>query len=83
MLKSFSFIIGILFCSIGLSFMFLYLNLLTIVYSFLEFVNFIFRRIECLIFIIGVIMIMFSFERWLRNELLLRYFSKFKRNKTI
>ena len=73
------FIIGILLTSIGLMFLILYINLLTMGYSFSEFVNFIIRRKECWLIVVGIGLILLSFERWIRNELLLRYFSKFSR----
>jgi len=37
-----------------------YLNLMTVGYNFLEYVNFIIRRIECITFIIGMILIAIS-----------------------
>ena len=81
MLKGLCFVIGVVLTSIGLAFSFLYLNLMTTGYSFPQFVNFIFRRGECLIFFLGVILILISFERRIRDELLLRYPNKFKRRK--
>lgn len=41
----------------GLTYIICYLNLLTIGYTFINYVNFIIRRKECLIFFIGVIML--------------------------
>ena len=46
--------------SIGLSFIILYLNLMTIGYNFLNYVNFISRRIECYYSIIGLIIMVLS-----------------------
>jgi|GEM_PF-351476 len=79
MLKAGLFIIGVIFTSIALTFMVLYLNLLTMGYSFLELVNFIIRRKECWLFVIGIILILFSFEGWIRHELLLRRSRKLSR----
>ena len=56
-------LLGILFCSIGLFFIILYCNLLTIGYSFFEFVNFIIRSAYCDLFFIGVIFIVCVIER--------------------
>ncbi len=70
------YILGIIFTSIGLFFIIIYLNLLTIGYSFLDFVKFISRRLEVWLFIIGIICIAVSLERWIKNELLLRRHSK-------
>ena len=69
---------GVLLCCTGLLFIMLYLNLLTMGYSFLQYVNFIIRRFECACLVIGVILIFLSFERWKTNELFLRCFNKSK-----
>lgn len=58
-----SLIIGIILCSIALFFIIIYLNLLNVGYSFLEYVKFINMRIECLILYIGVFLIYKSLER--------------------
>ena len=78
MVKIFLFFGGIILASIGLMFIILYLNLLSMGYSFLEFGKFIISRGECWILLVGIIMIIISLERWIRNELLLRYFNKSK-----
>ena len=67
------YIIGVIFTSIGLFFIIIYLNLLTIGYSFIEFVQFISRRVEVWLFVIGIALIVISLERWIKNELLLRH----------
>ena len=55
---------GALFLSlvmvIGCSFIILYLNLTTMGYNFLEYVNFIIRRVECYFSIIGFIIMILS-----------------------
>lgn len=58
------FIIGFIFSVIGLFFIILYLNLLKLGYSFLEFVKFIISNIYCDLFFIGIIFIILSLERW-------------------
>ena len=73
------YIIGVIFTSIGLFFIIIYLNLLTIGYSFLDFVKFISRRVEVWLLIIGIICIALSLERWIKNELLLRHNLKLER----
>lgn len=73
------YIIGIIFTSIGLFFMIIYLNLLTIGYSFFDFVKFISRRLETWLFVIGILFIAVSLERWIKNELLLRHHTKLVR----
>ena len=54
------FLIGFGFTIIGFSYVILYLNLLTIGYNFFEYVNFIIRRLECLILILGIILMLIS-----------------------
>ena len=58
LVRIFFFLIGFGLTVIGSVYILVYLNLLTIGYNFLEYVNFIIRRFECLIFIFGV-MIMY------------------------
>ncbi len=53
-------ILGIFFVSIGIFFSILYLNLFNLGYSFLEYVYFISSRIECLIIILGILILYFS-----------------------
>ena len=55
--------IGILFLAISLFFMILYLNLLTLGYSFFDYVHFINSRIECLIFYIGIILVIIGLKK--------------------
>ncbi len=71
--------LGIVLTSLGLSFIFLYSNLLTMGYTFLNFVYFISKRIECWFLVIGLFLIIYAYERWLKNVLLLRHTSKFCR----
>ena len=54
------FFMGILFTVTGFVNLILYLNLLSIGYSFLEYVNFIIRRIEVLGLFIGMFMLFIS-----------------------
>ena len=55
-IRSFFFLFGFGLTIISLSFIIIYLNLLTIGYNFLEYVNFIIRRIECLNIFVGIFM---------------------------
>lgn len=73
------YILGIILTSLGLFFIIIYLNLLTIGYSFLDFVKFISRRVEVWLLLIGIICIVLSLERWIKNELLLRHNLKLER----
>lgn len=54
------FFMGILFTVSGFVSLILYLNLLSIGYSFFEYVNFIIRRIEVLSLFIGMFMLFIS-----------------------
>ena len=70
------FLFGFGLSVIGLSYIIIYLNLLSIGYNFFEYVNFIIRRIECLNFIFGVIfMILSSFIGGKNDELYLWYYT--------
>lgn len=59
-LRIFIFLLGFGICVTGFSYILIYLNLLSIGYNFLEYVKFIIRRIECLNFIIGIVLMLFS-----------------------
>ncbi len=79
MFKFFIYLLGIIFTSLGIFFTIIYFNLLTIGYSFLEFVQFISRKIEFWFIPLGLILLIISLERWLKNELLLRRNLKLER----
>lgn len=66
------FLFGFGLTVIGLSYIIIYLNLLSIGYNFFEYVNFIIRRIECLNFIFGILLMIISvFIGGKNNELYL------------
>ncbi len=71
------FLLGMMFCSLGLTFCILYLNLMTMGYSFSSFVHFIISRMECQMLIWGVLMMLFAWKGKDFYELLLRRFIKF------
>ena len=79
MFKLFIYILGVLFTSFGIFFTIIYLNLLTMGYTFLEFVQFISRKIEFWFIPLGLILIIYSLERLIKNELLLRHNFKLER----
>ena len=60
MVRVFFFLLGFGFTVIGCSFIILYLNLTTMGYNFIDYVNFISRRIECYYSIIGLIIMVLS-----------------------
>ena len=59
-IKLFLFLVGFGLSIIGFMYIITYLNLLTIGYNFLQYVNFIIRRIECLYAPIGLVLIFIS-----------------------
>ena len=54
------FLFGIIFTIIGMMSIILYLNLIPIGYTFLEYVNFIIRKFECICLVIGLIIVFVS-----------------------
>lgn len=58
--KIFFFLVGFGLTTIGLIYIICYLNLLTIGYNFLEYVNFIIRRTECLYALFGIIIMLLT-----------------------
>lgn len=71
LIKIFLFLIGFGLTTIGSVYIICYLNLLNIGYNFLEYVNFIIRRIECLNTFIGIIIMALSLNIGGKNELYL------------
>lgn len=55
--KFLTLIIGILLTGFSLTFIIIYINLLSIGYTFINYVNYISRRWECLLIIPGVLLI--------------------------
>ena len=68
-IRFFLFLIGFGLTTIGFVYIICYLNLLTIGYNFIEFVNFIIRRIECLNAIFGIIIMYLSINIGGKHEL--------------
>ena len=58
LIRIFIFLIGFGLTIIGSMYIISYLNLITIGYNFLEYVNFISRQLECLYFILGIILML-------------------------
>jgi len=63
------FLLGIIFTVTGMVSLILYLNLLTIGYTFFEYVNFIIRKFECISLFIGLIIIWISISYRRKNEI--------------
>ncbi len=77
-MRLFFFLIGFGMTVIGSVILILYLNLMTIGYSFLEYVNFIIIRPEFFFAIVGFIILNLSiFIKGGQNGFYLRYFNKF------
>ena len=68
-IRFFLFLLGFGLTTIGFVYIICYLNLLTIGYNFIDFVNFIIRRIECLNAIFGIIIMYLSITIGGKNEL--------------
>lgn len=60
MYKLFFFFIGFILSVFGFTYIVAYLNLLTFGYSFIDYLRFIFSRYECILSIVGIIMIFIS-----------------------
>ena len=67
--RVFLFLIGFGLTTIGFMYIIVYLNLISIGYNFLEYVNFIIRRIECINAIIGIILMIIAITLGGKNEL--------------
>ena len=63
------FLFGIILTVIGIMSLILYLNLLSFGYSFLEYVNFIIRKFECISLFIGLIIIWISISYRRKDEI--------------
>lgn len=61
--KFLTLIIGILLTGFGLTFIIIYINLLSIGYTFINYVNYISRRWECLLIIPGVLLIIYALRK--------------------
>lgn len=70
-IRFFLFLLGFGLTTIGFVYIICYLNLLTIGYNFIDFVNFIIRRIECLNSILGIIIMYLSINIGGKHELYL------------
>lgn len=68
-IKSFIFLFGFGLCIISISFIIIYLNLFTIGYSFIDYINFISRRIECINIFVGLFLIYLSYLYGGKDEL--------------
>ena len=72
------FILGIIITSSALMYIVIYLNLLRMGYSMLDYVKYVLSSIECTKIFIGIILIILSLKKGRKNELYLQYNSEFK-----
>ncbi len=68
-IRIFTFLIGFGLTTIGCVYIVSYLNLFSFGYNFIEYVNFITRRIECLNALVGIILMVLSITLGGKNEL--------------
>ena len=78
-MRIFFFLVGFALMVLGLSFIILYLNLLTIGYNLSFYANFIIRRIECYYTLIGftIVLLTLIIKGDKKDELYLWYCTKF------
>ena len=57
------FLLGVFLCSNSLTFIIIYLKLLKMDYTFLDYLKYVCSSVECLTFIIGVPLIIYSFKK--------------------
>ena len=62
------YITGILLISTSLTFMILYTNLLTINYTFTQYLIYIIKRPECFLGLLGIILIVFALKKGHTHE---------------
>ena len=67
--RIFLFLLGFGLTTVGFVYIISYLNLINIGYNFLEYVNFIIRRIECLNALFGIAIMTLSITLGGKNEL--------------
>lgn len=60
LVRIFFFLLGFGFTVIGFTFIITYLNLTTMGYSILDYLKFVFQRIECILGLVGIILISIS-----------------------
>ena len=78
LIKIITFIIGFILSSISLTFIILYLNIINLGYTFLDFLNFIIRKWELYLFFIGIILMIIGLRKDKNNDLCLWFTYKFK-----
>jgi len=67
--RIFCFILGIIITSSSLMYIVIYLNLLRMGYTLIEYVKYTLTHFECLKIFIGIILILLSFKKGYKHEL--------------
>ena len=68
--RIFLFIFGVLMCSYSLMFIIIYLNLLKMEFTFLDYIKYMINSIECLIIIPGILLIILSLRKKNKYEII-------------
>ena len=68
MLRVIVFILGIYLISVSISFIIIYLNLLSLGYSLMDYINFITRRYEVLSLFLGITLVVISLNKCIKND---------------
>lgn len=65
------FLLGLAMSIFGLSYIIIYLNLLVMDYSFIDYLNYICGKVECIIFLVGYLLMIIAvyFKRRKKSEL--------------
>lgn len=71
LLRIISFITGFILSSISLTLIILYLNIISLGYSFFDFLNFIIRKWELYLLFIGIILMILAFRKDKKNDIYL------------
>ncbi len=69
LIRALIFIIGFILCSLSFAFIIFYLNIISLGYSFLDFVNFIIRKWELYLLFIGIILMVLAFRKDKKNDI--------------
>lgn len=63
MLRFIFYVVGIFMISLGATFCFFYFNLLTLGYSFFDYLLFVLKKIECLQMFLGILLVWLSLKK--------------------
>ena len=62
-MKFFIYLLSIFFMTIGLTFLIIYTNLFSFGYTFFEYLEFVFSKVECILFFIGIGLLFFIVKK--------------------